>query len=99
MPEQLQEASSGELLQERIDMLESVIDELSNIDLDGIKDDAVDNCEELHSDDDDGSSFDIAYDDILWSDNYSESIKASLVEYFDVEVRNQIESALSGIEY
>lgn len=99
MPEQLQEASSGELLQERIDMLESAIDELSNIDFDTIKDDAVDNCDELHSDDDDGSSFDLAYDDVLWSENYSESIKAFLVEYFDGEVRDQIDSALSNIEY
>lgn len=99
MPEQLQESSSGELLQERIDMLESVIDELSNIDLDSIKDDAVDNCDELHSDDDDGSSFDLAYDDVLSSESYSESIKSFLVEYFESEVRDQIESSLSGLEY
>lgn len=99
MPEQLQESSSGEILQERIDMLESAIDDLSNIDIDSIKDDAIDNCDELHSDDPDGDSYDIAYDDVLESSNYSSDIKSALVEYFESEVRDQIDSALSNLEY
>lgn len=40
MPEGLQEGSTGELLQERIDCLDDVISELENIDYDSIKEEA-----------------------------------------------------------
>lgn len=42
MPEGLQEGDVGQLLQERIDSLDSVIDDLNNIDIDTMKQDIAD---------------------------------------------------------
>lgn len=49
MPEQLQDSSTGELLQERIDALESAIDELGYIDVDDLKRDALEEFQNDHS--------------------------------------------------
>lgn len=78
MPEGLQEGNTGELLQERIDNLDSAISDLEAIDYDNIKE---------------GELGDSDYDSLTdeAKEEMNEAIKSSL--------REEIESALSWLDY
>lgn len=85
MPYQLQEADTGQLLQDRIDNLESVIDELNAIDEDSLKDDVVSEYEPEDGDDD---------DEVEWDDDNEEMTSA-----LEEKISDAIEEALSNLEY
>lgn len=84
MPEGLRDADTGCLLQERIDMLESVIGDLEDIDEDTLKEEVLD--EESESDDDD--------EEKEWDDE-NEDLESALTEKYE----EYIDEALSNIEY
>lgn len=92
MPEGLQEGEIGTLLQDRIDSLDSAIDELNDIDEDYIKEEVVDEYEtpydsEKSSEDDENDS------EVEWDDD-NEDMQSAFTE----KLQDAIEEALSNIE-
>lgn len=99
MPEQLQYAPTGETLQERIDALDSCMDELDSIDIEDIKSDVVSECEALDDMDDeseDGEEPD--YDTIMEDESFDADIKAELVSELESKLAEAIDEALSGLD-
>lgn len=110
MPEGLQEeSSSGQLLQERIDMLEDALDELDNIDVEYVRASAT---EEFLADldeegwkrlgvdpdnIDDAPSF--TYEEILNNPNVLDDDKNELVCNAEYSIVDSITDALSSLEY
>ena len=95
MPESLQESDTGYLLQERIDNLNTSIEELSNIDVDSIKSEIVDVLlsEEDHIFIPKGGQED--YDTILEN---NEKLQERMAEDFRDLLEAEIDSALECIE-
>ena len=96
MPEGLQEGDIGQLLQERIDNVESCIDDLTSIDIDTIKSEVVSGInsrEELISIPEDGDSDD--YDTIF---DANESLQEEMTRYFTDLLSSAIDDALSYLE-
>lgn len=87
MPEQLQDSDTGTLLQERIDSLESAIDELNNIDIDMLKNDVIE--EECDTEEE------LSWDELLSSDDVKEDI---LIECFNNKMVEAIDEIMSTIE-
>ena len=93
MPESLQESSTGELLQERVDMLDEALDELESIDIDDLKSQAVDSyySDEAHeslADDQEAPD----YDEIVGDGN-----PAELVKLFEESLESAIDDALGNL--
>lgn len=84
MPYQLQDSDTGMLLQERIDNLDSVIEELNDIDEDSLKDDVL-------SEYDDGDADD---EELEWDDDNEEMTSA-----LEEKIGDAIDEAISNIEY
>lgn len=88
IPDSLKEAPAGEILQERIDMLEDVINELDNISWDDILDEAKDEVESTLDRDD--------YDS---DEEYEEALESEAKELAEDNLEEEINEALSGLEY
>lgn len=96
MPESLQYAPTGELLQERIDGLESAIDELESIDLDDLKEDVISEMEdelraELNIPDED--EFDLTWDELTDKLEDTSELESALCE----KIGELIDDAVSNI--
>lgn len=96
MPEGLRDADTGCLLQERIDMLESVISDLEDIDEDTLKEEVLDEYEPDSDEDIKSESEDDDDDDEEkeWDDE-NEDLTSALAEKYE----EYIDEALSNIEY
>lgn len=99
MPDSLRESPTGELLQERIDMLDGAIDELGNIDTDYIKSEVLD---EYFADEEDEEKtvryldgVERGYDEIIGDDTVGCSIVSDLIENYESKLSDLIEDALS----
>ena len=97
MPEGLQEGDTGMMLQERIEMLEDVMNELDNVDdydttVDDKMEEAEDDYRRENLDDDD-------YDTIELTEEQQGDVRSLAEAYAESEIRDQIEEALSGLEY
>lgn len=111
MPEQLQYSPTGELLQERIDALESAQSDLECIDVDDIKRSAVEDVMsdliaeyvDAHPevDEDDASTHfeDMDYDELMESDEVSDDIKDKMREAFEDGLTEAINDILEQLEY
>lgn len=96
MPEGLQEGDIGQLLQERIDNLESCIDELTDIDIDDIKSEIVYmiNSEEKDisvPEGEDSNDYDVIFD-------ANESLQEQMAEAFTDLLSSAIDNALDYLE-
>lgn len=83
MPYQLQDSDTGTLLQERIDSLDSVIDELNDIDEESLKD-------EVLSEYDDGDADD---EELEWDDDNEEMTSA-----LEEKIGDAIDEAISNLD-
>lgn len=95
MPEGLQEGDVGQLLQERIDALESAISELESIDVDSVKEDIAAEFSEEHLTDEERDD-EPSWDDIVIMKG--EEAEKAMSEMLDEALTEEIENALSGIE-
>ena len=93
MPENLQYSETGELLQSRIDSLETTINELDAIDMDELKGEAVSTVVSQSDELEEDAGY--TYDE-LW-DNH-EDIRDSLESELDAAVSNAVEEALGNLE-
>ena len=91
LPENLQSSPNAELLQERIDALDSTIDELDCIDIDGLKADAVSSII------DDEHLSELDYDVILEKDDVDDDLKESLQQEYDSNLEEAIDEALNNL--
>lgn len=104
MPEPLQESSTGELLQERIDSLDEAIQELENIDIDTLKEEALERAlndhEEKFNEERASELQDEGYDAILEypDDDIVAWVKDDMTEYFNDDLISAIDEALGYIE-
>ena len=103
MPESLQYSPTGELLQERIDALDSAESELEGICVDEFKERALctyseELAEAIPDYDEDSADADY-YDALLENAGVPASIKEQLVEAFEDEVRDAIQEILDELEY
>lgn len=98
MPEQLQESETGQLLQERIESLESVMSDLENADIDEFKDAAFNNLpnkyqsEELKS----------VIESEEWQDklsSFGEETTERFMENLKEEIESFIDECLNNLEY
>lgn len=87
MPEQLQDSDTGILLQERIDSLDSAIDELNNVDIDMLKSEVVD--EEYDEDEE------LSWDELLSKDGVNEDV---LIECFNNKLAEAVDEILNAVE-
>lgn len=96
IPEQLQEANAGAILSERIDGLQSAIDELSCIDIERIKSDV---CEGEGLQEFEEKGIPCEYDDILGDKDgvFSDELKESIKERFEENVVMEIDNALEEV--
>lgn len=92
MPEQLQESDSGMLLQERIESLETAIDELDNIDVESLQEAVLD--EEYDTEDNE----EVNWDELMEDESVDDSIKLELKEKLIEKLTEEIDSALGNIE-
>lgn len=103
MPDQLRDSSSsGELLQERLDNLESAYADLDAIDIDDMKREAVlefddDLVEHYGVDLDDHDDFD--YDEVIADDTLDEDLKEQIESSFKDTLESAIEDAIGSLEY
>lgn len=98
MPESLQYAPTGELLQERINTLESVRDELDCIDISELKSTAMADTAEEYG----GSYYDPEeddYDDIINHDAMPTDLQEMLSQKFEEALDEAIENAMSNLSY
>lgn len=109
IPEQLQDADAGQLLQERIDGLESARDELESIDIGSMQEDALSSFfDGFEWVDDYGMSTDCPFDEDLledWDnaetalkDNGMDDVWEDLVSEFESALSDDIESAIGEIQ-
>lgn len=91
MPEQLQESDSGMLLQERIESLESAIDELENIDIESLQESVLEECYETEDDEE------VDWDELMDDESVDDETKYELSNALDEKISEEIESALSEI--
>lgn len=108
MPEGLQEGDIGQLLQERIEMCESAMYDLENIDFDELKLNAVEEWydpsanidevedEDFEDEDDDESDWLPEYDSVI---EHEEAGCDRLVEIYEGYISDAIEEALNYLEY
>lgn len=93
MPENLQYGDTGQMLQERIDSLESVIDELNDISWEDCESEAREEAEnEMGEYDSDDKEYDSEED-------FKEALEETVTELQEEKYRDLIEEALSGLEY
>lgn len=98
MPEQLQYSPTGELLQERIDGLDSAIDELDSIYPDDIKSEvASEFLSNRFVDEEDEIDEDTGYEELL-DKLTDDGEKDELVRMFESELESAISQALESIE-
>lgn len=96
MPEGCQEGDVGQLIQERIDACEAAMDELYNIDIDGLKADAL---SEYIGDDEDDNYDDMDYDEVLEKlEKEDPPAAADLVANFEQLLSDAIVEALRNLE-
>ena len=95
MPEGLQEGDVGQLLQERIDALESAISELESIDVDSVKEDIATEFSEEYLTDEERDD-EPSWDDIVIMKG--EEAEKAMSEMLDESLTEDIDNALSGIE-
>ena len=93
MPENLQEGDTGQMLQERIECLDNVIDELSNVNYEDCESEAR---EEVETE---MGEYDPESDEYESEENFNEVLEDSVTERTDDKFRYAIEEALSGLEY
>lgn len=93
MPENLQEGDTGQMLQERVECLDNVIDELSNINYEDCESEAR---EEVETE---MGEYDPESDEYESEENFNEVLEDSVTERTDDKFRDAIEEALSGLEY
>ena len=94
IPEQLQEGSAGELLQERMEMLQDIISELEQIDDDSIRSDVEEEfLAEFLSDND----LDEDLDEV--PEEYKETYENELEDKVNEAIKEAIEEALQNLEY
>lgn len=94
MPEGLQEGDIGQLLQERIDTLESVISDLECIDIDSMKDDISSVFAEEHLADEERED-EPSWDDIIVMKG--DEAEKGMSEMLDEALTEDIDNALAGI--
>lgn len=94
IPENLQDSDTGQLLQERMENLESVKDELESIDVDDVKNDVFSEYSEEVGEEDEDATF----DSVVGSDNTSAELKEKLEEKLQEELIERIREALSGLD-
>ena len=111
MPESLQYGPVGELLQERIDALESAESDLDCIDVDDLKATAVsdhrsdivadycDSHEDADEDEVEQQFEDADYEEIMDNAELSEDIKDRIREAFEDALAGEIDSILEQLEY
>lgn len=95
IPEGLQEGDVGQLLQERIDALESAISELESIDVDSVKEDIATEFSEEHLTDEERDD-EPSWDDIVIMKG--EEAEKAMSEMLDESLTEDMDNALSGIE-
>lgn len=95
IPESLQYGPTGEMLQERIDMLESVISELDAIDFEEIRDEVRNDFD----DEDDYDDEDADDEDDEEDDDYDDDDEGDYTDALSAAVEERISDALSGLEY
>ena len=95
MPEGLQEGDIGQLLQERIDTLESVISDLECIDIDSMKDDISSVFAEEHLTDEERED-EPSWDDIIVMKG--DEAEKAMSEMLDEALTEDIDNALAEIE-
>ena len=95
MPESLQYSPTGELLQERIDNLESVIGDLEAIDIDDLKGQSVESVMSELDDYDAEKTYD--FDEEL-NNGQENGIADDLTSDLNDKISEEIENALSSIE-
>lgn len=91
MPESLQYSPTGEMLQERIDQLESAIDELDDMDIESIRNEVAEN--EYNE-----ADYDEAVQIILSSDEHGDDKVKELDAIIEDEIRERISAILDEIE-
>ena len=94
MPESLRDSDTGQLLQERMDNLQSAIDELESIDVDDVKSEVLEECSEEFGD----LGEDDTYDTIICSDKVNAEVKEKLSEVLQEKLTEVIEEALSSLD-
>ena len=95
MPEQLQDSVTGQLLQDRIDGLECAKDALSLIDIDDLKEQAVNYAI-------DSNEYEVEeYPDYqtVMDGNFGEEIKQDAISEFEYNLTSDIEDALGEIDW
>lgn len=92
MPESLQDSDTGVILQERIEQLEDAQNELDNVDVDGIKEEVLDEYNQALDEDEE------ELEELDWEnpDQYSDVL--DIVEAFETKLDELISDALSVIE-
>lgn len=95
MPESLQYSPTGELLQERIDNLESVIGDLEAIDIEDLKGQSVESVMSELDDYDEEKTYD--YDEEL-NNGQENGIADDLTNDLNDKISEEIETALSSLE-
>jgi hypothetical protein len=83
MPEQLQSAPTGELLQERIDMLDSAITDIEGIDLSDWDEPTRDDSDEEWEEQNDSSEMDEDEIEKLKDQHYEEYLENKKTEWLD----------------
>lgn len=92
MPESLQDSDTGMILQERIEHLQAAQNELDNVDVDGIKEEVLDEYNQALDEDEE------ELEELDWEnpDQYSDVL--DIVEAFETKLDEMISDALSVIE-
>ena len=93
MPESLQSAPTGELLQSRIDAKQQAIDDLEDIDIESRKTDAVEASDIADYELEIGGE----YDELIERDDISDLVKGQMIEYFQDNLYNDIETILEQL--
>lgn len=99
IPENLQDSPTAELLQERVDNLESVIGEVESIDLDELKSEVVsdfEDNEEVAAILEDGKDKD--YDDLMADESLSGDVKGEMITALESKIAEALDEALSEAE-
>lgn len=100
MPDNLRYSGTGELLDERYGNVDSAINELNSIDMEGIKNDIWNNFLESKQDDPDFKYYVEyeGYDDFLKRYVGGYEMKQDLAEKFEAELAGEIDDALGCLE-
>lgn len=99
IPYSLQDAPTGTLLQERIENLESVINMLENIDIENVKNDALNNFHSDHEEEEEDFDSYMDFDSYLEKKGEDSEEYSDLIEEYENLLSEEIENCLSELEF